>query len=77
MKSGSFRLAVAHAAVVSSLVLAVLLVLDDVNPRIGFMRCWLSLATAAVSVLSSLLLGVGEIVRSSREKGRTATRRGP
>ncbi|MBP5787498.1 MAG: hypothetical protein J6Y19_06765 [Kiritimatiellae bacterium] len=66
MKKEKFRIAMAHVAIVSSLTLAVLLVLGDINPRMGFMRCGLSLATAAVSICSAIYFGVGEIVRHAR-----------
>lgn len=66
MKKKSFRLAVAHVAVASSLALAVLLVLDNINPRMGFLRTVLSLATAAASLLSALVFGIWEIVSHAR-----------
>ena len=77
MNAKTFRLAAAHVAVVSSLVLAVLVVLDDINPRMGFLRCWISLATAAAAVLSALVLGIGEIVRLSRGSDRRETGSSP
>lgn len=70
MKKPKFRIVAAHVAVVSSLTLAVLLVLGDINPRMGFMRCGLSLATAALSICSAMYFGVGEIVRQAREAER-------
>ncbi len=66
MKKQAIRLAIAHVAVVTSFVLAVLIVLDVINPRMGFMRRGICLAVAVSSVLSSIVLGVCEIVRSSR-----------
>lgn len=76
MNKQTFRMAAAHVAVVSSLTLAVLLVLGDINPRMGFMRCGLSLATAAASICSAVYFGVGEIVRQARGGGGARNGRG-
>ncbi len=71
-----FRLATAHVAVVSSIALAVLFVLDNINPRMGFLRNRLSLATAAASILSALVFGVREIVAHARSvSSRTSRQR--
>ncbi len=61
-----FRLATAHVAVVSSIALAVLFVLDNINPRMGFLRTDLSLVTAAAPLLSALVFGIWEIVSHAR-----------
>ena len=71
MRIRHVRLIAAHLGIVSSLVLATLAVLDDINPRMGFLRSGFATAIVFATTVSTLFLGISEIVRHIRSRNLT------